>query len=216
MCLVVPCSMCFLSNRRFPRFEGLPLSGKVPDAAGVRNSGTRRKEAQMLPQKPAPRGRKLKLRQFVVWSVLPFLGVVTAFGVMPQTGTGSAGTQTVVEEITLPHTAPSANATTFWRNDRVQGGDTVADLLRRLNVEDSAADNYLRTARAAESFRKLAAGKAVQAETASDGSLLALRYPDNSGDHVLIEKNGNSFSARTLPAQLEHRIFMRTGEIKTT
>ncbi|HMC13442.1 MAG TPA: peptidoglycan DD-metalloendopeptidase family protein [Gallionellaceae bacterium] len=170
----------------------------------------------MLPQKPAPRGRKLKLRQFVVWSVLPFLGVVTAFGVMPQTGTGSAGTQTVVEEITLPHTAPSGNATTFWRNDRVQGGDTVADLLRRLNVEDSAADNYLRTARAVESFRKLSAGKAVQAETASDGSLLALRYPDNSGDHVLIEKNGNSFSARTLPAQLEHRIFMRTGEIKTT
>lgn len=170
----------------------------------------------MLPQKPAPRWRNLRLRQLVALFCLPFLGVVAAFGVMPQTATSSTSTYTVAEEVALPQITPSGSATTFWRNDRVQSGDAVPELLRRLNVEDSAADNFLRTARTAESFRKLAPGKTVQAETGADGSLLALRYPDNNGGQVLIEKHGTSFATRSLPAQLERRIFMRTGEIKTT
>lgn len=168
----------------------------------------------MLPQKPAPRWRKIKLRRIVIWSTLPFLTVVAAFGVMPQTLTGAE--QTVVQEITLPSIPPAGNASTFWRYDRVQAGDTVPELLRRLNVEDAAAADYLRTARAADAFRKLAPGKAVQAETAADGSLIALRYPDPNGGQFLLEKSGGGFVARALPAQLERRIFMRTGEIKTT
>jgi len=170
----------------------------------------------MLPQKPVSRWRKLKLRRLAVWSGLPFLGVVAAFGVMPQAQSVPAGSRIVVEEIALPQAAPSGKATTFWRNDRVQSGDNPTALLRRLNVEDGAADKYLSSARAAESFRKLAAGKTVQAETDMDGNLLALRYPDSSGGQVLIEKTGDSFAARNLPAQLERRLFMRTGEIKTT
>jgi murein DD-endopeptidase MepM/ murein hydrolase activator NlpD len=170
----------------------------------------------MLPQKPVSRWRKLKLRRFVAWSSLPFLGVVAAFGVVPQTGSSSIGTQIVAEEITLPQAAPAGNATTFWRNDRVQNGDSVTALLHRLNIEDAAASKYLSSSSAAASFRKLSAGRAIQAETDADGNLLALRYPDNSGNQVLIEKNGNGFATRTLPAQLEKRLFMRTGEIKTT
>jgi murein DD-endopeptidase MepM/ murein hydrolase activator NlpD len=170
----------------------------------------------MLPQKPAPRRRKIKLRHIAVWSTLPLLGVVAAFGVMPQTLTGPGKTRLEVQEVALPQIAPSGNASTFWRYDRVQNGDTVAELLRRLSVEDSTADNYLRTAHAVDSFRKLPAGRSVQAETAADGSLLALRYPDNTGGQVLIERAGSSFAVHTLPAQLERRIFMRTGEIKTT
>lgn len=169
----------------------------------------------MLPQKPTPRSRKIKLRHFAVWSALPLLGLVAAFGVMPQSMTRPSLTHTVVQEITLPRIVPAGNASTFWRYDRVQKGDSVAELLRRLNVDDNVADNYLRTARAVESFRKLPAGRPVQAETAADGTLLALRYPDNSGSQVLVERAGSSFAVRTLPPQLEQRIFMRTGVIKT-
>jgi murein DD-endopeptidase MepM/ murein hydrolase activator NlpD len=170
----------------------------------------------MLPQKPAPRTRKIKLRHFVVWSALPLLGLVAAFGVMPQSMTLPASkTHTVVQEVTLPQIAPAGNASTYWRYDRVQKGDTVAGLLNRLSVEDSVADSYLRTSSPMESFRKLATGRAVQAETAADGTLLALRYADNSGSQVLVERAGSSFAVRTLPAQLESRLFMRTGVIKT-
>lgn len=171
----------------------------------------------MLPQKPVQRPSKLRIRQLVVLICLPFLGIVTAFGFMPQTATGPEGANIVVQEITLPQIEPSGNASTFWRYDRVQGGDNVAAVLRRLNVEDSAADSYLRTARAAESFRKLGAGKAVQAETDADGKLLALSYPDSTGGETLIEKaSDKGYAVRTLPAQLERRIFMRTGQIRTT
>ena len=59
----------------------------------------------------------------------------------------------------------------------------------------------------------------MQAETGADGSLLALRYLNNSGSQVVIEKNTESkvgFKASVLPPQLEQRLFMRAGVIKTT
>jgi murein DD-endopeptidase MepM/ murein hydrolase activator NlpD len=170
----------------------------------------------MLPQKPAPRRRKLLLRQYIAWSGLPFLGVITTFGFLPQMNAGPVNAKTVVQEIALPHSTPAGDVSTFWRNDQVKHGDTVAGLLLRLGIDDSAAERYLHNARAAESFRKLAAGKTIQAETDANGGLLAMRYLANSGNQTLIEKDGSSFTARILPAQMEQRLFMRTGEIKTT
>lgn len=174
----------------------------------------------MLTQKPLTEERKLKLRWFVAMSSLPLLGVVTAFGIMPQTEIITAPLKTVVEEISLPQVTPVAStAATFWRNERVQRGDTVAELLRRMNVQDAAASEYLRKNQAAESFRQLVAGKTVQAETGADGGLLALRYLNNSGSQVVIEKSTGSslgFKASVLPPQLEQRLIMRTGVIKTT
>jgi murein DD-endopeptidase MepM/ murein hydrolase activator NlpD len=169
----------------------------------------------MLPQKPAPRERKIKLRHIAVLFTLPSMGMVAAFGVMPQTLAPHYKTHTVVQEVALPHIAPAGNASTFWRYDRVQEGDSVSELLRRLSVDDSIADGYLRTARAVESLRKLQPGRPVQAELAADGTLLALHYADNAGTQVVVERAGSSFSVRTLPAQLERRIFMRTGTIHT-
>ena len=170
----------------------------------------------MLTQNTLTQERKLKLRWFVAVSSLPLLGVVTAFGIVPQTDITNTQLKTVVEEITLPPIAPVAgNIATFWRNERVQRGDTVAELLRRMNVEDAAANEYLRSNRAAESFRQLAVGKAVQAETSIDGGLLALRYLSNSGSQIIIEKSPSGFKASVLPPQLEQRVFMRTGEIKS-
>ncbi|MBI1175427.1 MAG: peptidoglycan DD-metalloendopeptidase family protein [Sideroxydans sp.] len=171
----------------------------------------------MLTQKTMSQERKLKLRWLVAMSSLPLLGVVTAFGIMPQSEITATPSRTVVEAITLPHTAqPVGLATTFWRNDQVQRGDTVAEQLHRLNVDDAEASNYLRNDPAAQSFRKLAIGKTVQAETDADDSLLALRYLSNEGNQIIVEKSGAGFQTHTLPAQLEQRVFMRTGEIKTS
>src|SRR3970282_2347721 len=99
----------------------------------------------MLPQNTLSHAHKMKLRWFVTLSTLPLLGVVTAFGTMPQTDAVARAQQTLIEDIALPSAAPVAgNATTFWRNERIQRGDTIAELLRRLNVEDPAASEYLR------------------------------------------------------------------------
>ncbi|OGS96593.1 MAG: peptidase M23, partial [Gallionellales bacterium RBG_16_56_9] len=167
-------------------------------------------------ERKMPESRK-KLRWFVTLSTMPLLGVVTAFGLVPQSDLGLTTTKVAIEEITLPKVAPSVTAAaSFWRNERVQRGDTVAELLRRLNVEDAAAGTYLRAAAEAESFRKLAVGKEVQAETNAAGGLIALRYLGDNGAQIVIEKQGDGYKTRTLPAQLEKRLFVRTGEIKTS
>ena len=170
----------------------------------------------MLPQNTLSHAHKMRVRWFVTLSSLPLLGVVTAFGIMPQTDAVLRAQTTVIEDIALPSAVPAAStATTFWRNERVQRGDTVAELLRRLNVEDQAASDYLRKNKAAEGLRQLAVGREIQAETDANGALLALHYPGYDGNQVVVEKNGDSFKTRTLPALTEKRVQIRTGEIKT-
>ncbi len=170
----------------------------------------------MLPQNTLSHAHKMKLRWFVTLSTLPLLGVVTAFGIMPQTDSMSHEQKAVFEDIALPTaTAVAGNATSFWRNERIQRGDTIAELLRRLNVEDQAASDYLRKSRHTEALRRLSVGKEVQAETDANGALLALRFLSNDANQVVIEKSGNGFQTRTLPAQTEKRVQIRTGEIKT-
>ena len=170
----------------------------------------------MLTQNLLSQERKIKLRWFVTLSTMPLLGVLTAFGLVPQSDLGLASTRVAIEEIALPKAVPNVNTiASFWRNERVQRGDTVVELLRRLNVEDTAANAYLRTADETESFRKLAVGREVQAETNVAGGLITLRYLGDDGAQVVIEKQDDGYATRTLPAQLEKRLFVRTGEIST-
>lgn len=172
----------------------------------------------MVTQNPLTQARKLKLRWFVTLSTLPLLAVVSAFGIIPQSEISFAFNQKVVEEISLPAAAEEAagNPNIFWRTERVQRGDTIVELLRRLKVDDPDASHYLRTSKATESLHRLATGKDIQAETLADGSLLTLRYINNNGNQVVIEKKDGSLVAKTLNAQIEKRVFMRTGDISST
>lgn len=171
----------------------------------------------MLPQNTLSQAHKLKLRWFVTLSTVPLLGVVTAFGIMPQNTFSTSGQKTLTEEISLPLAAQAAATTaTFWRTERVQRGDTAAELLRRLSVDDAIATDYLLKNKGAESFRQLAVGKEVQSEIAADGSLLALRFLNNDGKQILIERAGKSYVSISMPVQTEQRVFMRTGEIKSS
>jgi len=163
-----------------------------------------------------PESRK-KLRWLITLSTMPLLGVVTAFGLVPQSDFGLDSSKISIEQVILPKVVPNVSVSaSFWRNERVQRGDTVAELLRRLNIEDAAASTYLRTASEAESFRQLAVGREIQAEINAAGGLITLRYLGDNSAQVMIEKQGDGYRARILPAQLEKRLFVRTGEIKTS
>ncbi len=171
----------------------------------------------MVTQNPLTQARKLKLRWFVTLSALPLLAVISAFGIIPQSEISFTLNQKVVETISLPSpTQEVDNSGIFWRSERTQRGDTIAELLRRLNVDDIAASNYLRNNKDAESLHRLSSGKIVQAETRADGSLLSLRYINNSGNQVIIEKTNDNFTTRTLNINVEKRILMRTGQINSS
>lgn len=169
----------------------------------------------MLTQNPLSQERKKKLRWFVTLSTMPLLGVLTAFGLVPQSDLGLPAARIAIEEIALPQVGDATPVTSFWRSERVQRGDTVAELLSRLNIEDAAASAYLRSAAETESFRKLAVGMEIQAETTATGGLITLRYLGNDDAQILIDRQNGAFKTGTLPAQLEKRLFVRTGEIKT-
>jgi len=169
----------------------------------------------MLTQNPISQERKNKLRWFVTLSTLPLLGVLTAFGLVPQSDLGLSSARVEIEDIVLPSTNDAIAVSSFWHSERVQRGDTVAELLSSLNIEDAAASSFLRSDPSTESFRKLAVGKEIQAETSSTGALITLRYLSNNDEQILIDRQDDSFKIITLPAQFEKRLFVRTGEIKT-
>ena len=171
----------------------------------------------MLTQNMISQERKSKLRWFITISTIPLLGVVTAFGLVPTSNLGLNTGKISIEEIPLSVSAPAeAVAASFWHTERMQSGDTVAELMQRLNIKDTAASEYLRTGTEARSFRKLSAGKEVQAETDSAGALISMRYLDDQGAQIVIKKQGDTFHTETIAAQLEKRLFVRTGEIKTS
>jgi len=171
----------------------------------------------MLPQNTLLQAHKMKLRWFITLSTLPLLGVVTAFGIMPQTSVLPASQFSVVEHIQLPiSTAQPSGLSVFWRNDHVQRGDTVGEILRRVNVQDPVADEFLRNSAEALSFRQLRVGKGLQAETDEARNLLALRYTDNEGNQVQMLKEASGFKVTTQAAETERRVFVQTGEIASS
>lgn len=158
----------------------------------------------------------MKLRWLVVLSTLPLLGVVAAFGIMPQDN-GADIRRTIVADLALPPVTESmVTEPVYWHSANIQRGDTVSELLRRLNVQDAVADNFLRRATDASSLRQLRPGRTVQAKTSADGRLLALSYADNEGKQVKIAPLSDTFTVDALPAQAEHRVFAQTGEIDSS
>jgi len=163
--------------------------------------------------------RRLQTASFRRWTlalVLPFAGVVTAFGIAPDTITERIEQNRVVENIALSPAASAASAAqTFWREERIQRGETQASLLARLGVEDDAAVSYLRTTRDARSLFQLVPGRAVSAETTADGQLVTLRYL-NGNTLMTVTRDGESFNATERAASLETRVVSAAGEIRSS
>ena len=90
-----------------------------------------------------------RLRRWALWlSSVPLLGVVAAFGIAPDTSTEQVTLQQIVQQIPLPSASAltPALAEQFWREERIQRGDTVGSILARLQVGDPGALAYLRSA----------------------------------------------------------------------
>lgn len=171
----------------------------------------------MLTQNMLNQERKRKLRWFITLSTMPLLGVVTAFGLVPTSNLGLNTGKVAIEQVALSQTPPAeTSAETFWHTERLQRGDTVAELMQRLKIKDQAASEYLRKSADAANFRKISVGDEVQAETDPSGALVSLSYLGSNRTQYVIKKQGDTFSSRAIAAKLEKRLFVRTGTIKTS
>ena len=160
--------------------------------------------------------RSKGVRRAVLAAVLPFVGVVAAFGIAPDTVTDKVAVSSIVEEVTLaPTSSSAADEEAYTREERIQRGDTIASVLSRLRVEDHDAIRFMRSSNEARALRQLVTGRTVRARTTEDGKLIDLRYA-NAGQLVIVKSEGEAFRVSEQAAPLERRLLMKSGEIRSS
>ncbi|MDN5881737.1 MAG: M23 family peptidase, partial [Nitrosospira sp.] len=113
----------------------------------------------VLANKPLTLTKK-RLRWLILLSSFPLFGMVAAFGIAPNTSPEDLPVEEVVLGLDLPEILPVADANmTFWRQESIQRGDTIAALLSRLEVNSRDAANFLRDARGVKAMHQLVPGK---------------------------------------------------------
>jgi murein DD-endopeptidase MepM/ murein hydrolase activator NlpD len=176
------------------------------------------KKEEILAQKHRPQVRQTRLHWPLAIAALPFFGVVAAFGIAPDTVPEPIELQHVVEDIALP-SAPSTGAdelARFWREERIQRGDTVASVLARLNVNDPAAVAYLLQAKDVRSLYQLIPGRSIRVVTTEDGGLESLSYVNTDGRRLHVKRGELGFSASEEVPSTEQWVMQSSGEIETS
>lgn len=155
-------------------------------------------------------------RALALLIAIPGFGVVAAFGIAPDTMVDKVDVHEVIEQIALPQTAAlNEESAPYVREERIQRGDTVAALFSRLQVDDPAALQVLRTNRDARSLYQLVPGRSVRAVTDGDGHLISLRY-FNDDQLLSMDRDGTGYRIQDSLASLESRTTLKSGEIRNS
>ena len=157
-------------------------------------------------------------------ATLSLFSMVTAFGTVAAPGLSDTPQHTVVERLSPPHpTTVDIDKESFFREDRVQRGDTVNRLLQRLGIDDMAANEFLlQHPSTRQVFRQLTPGKMLNARTDAEGELLTLTLPLNGKESaIVVTRQGDRFTVgeHAIPyeivpiaksAQIRHSLFGAT------
>ena len=148
--------------------------------------------------------------------LLTIAGVVAAFAFAPDSLVPADPTQRIIRELSRPVIAPLVQAGGYWREERIQRGDTLGSVLARLGIEDVAAQNFLRTDTRARALYQLKPGKAVRVQADDDGRLIALSYLAQGGELLAVKRVEDGFSAQSAPPGSTVRLELRAGEIRSS
>ncbi len=155
-------------------------------------------------------------------ATLPFLGVLTAVAVAPGAAEPAPlEVREVNQLLTLPALpAGESDGSRYWREERIQRGDTIARLLNRLGVGSAEANRFIHTAPVSRDLLKLHAGATLSVQINDQGELFGLRFlnDDENGEKVLvvIEKNGEQWQASAEPPRTETIQAVRSVEVRTS
>ena len=161
--------------------------------------------------------RQSRLRWAVALSALPLFGVVAAFGIAPQTKTDDVQVHTVIQALDFPRIVNTTeHEASFWHEEHVRRGDTIASLLARLNVNDKQANQYLISSKDVQSLYHLTPDNRIQTLTSESGKLVALRYAPGNGKRLIVERDGDRFRAKQVSLDPERQVVMKTAEINSS
>lgn len=159
------------------------------------------------------RGLLHRYRFALLLLMVPCFGVLAAFGIAPDNAGKGVPVNTVVQDLPLTPATPIEDAAAFTREELIQRGDTLGEVLARLNVRDENVQRALRDGKRIAALKKLVPGKSVRAVTSADGRLLNLRYLN--GDTLLaIDCSEARCNIAESPVQTERRILMSSAEIR--
>ena len=164
-----------------------------------------------------PLKRKLPVRGLLAAALLPLFGMVTAYGIAPDTDTRDIPVRTLIESLALPQlpAAQDQAAQVFHHEEKVLSGETLGALLTRLGV--SPQDNALLLSQsAAQIGRNLRSGQRIQADVSEQGELLELRLTASDGTLNRITRQPDGFALEQAQAATESRIIMRSGRIESS
>ena len=185
-----------------------------------RNSTVNKSQNTILAQNADKAERKLKLRWVLAISCLPLFGIYAAFGIAPQTLTGTIPTAMVVEEIGLPVSNDANNKTTaqnFWYKEHVRRDDTLNSVLSRLNIRNHDDIEFIRNDMvASEIAAALKPGHEIESETDTDGNLVSLEYQLDADQFITIKQTADGYQASKVVHQLEKRPILKSAEIKSS
>jgi murein DD-endopeptidase MepM/ murein hydrolase activator NlpD len=164
-------------------------------------------------------------RSALLISIL-FLGVCTVAGAALIT-TAAEDQESFVQskKIAVPLALPKLalvqpeddDKSRFVMSTSTTDSDTIADMLKRLNVEDSDAFSFLVKNPTAKKLMHLGAGKPIVAEVDAEGSLVKLEatYTDENQDTRVLQvrRDNDTFQATEAGAALERQVEMRSGSI---
>lgn len=159
----------------------------------------------------------LRKRVLLALATLPFLGVVAAFGIAPDTPLDLPPQTTVEESVELPAAQALDSGTfDFWREERISRGDTLATLLGRLGVDEEDRGKFLAAAHGQAQLGKLIPGRTVLGRVTSGGQLLLFRYLASDQSLVTVERVAGGFRVREEQVALDMHPVLRSGEIDSS
>ena len=156
---------------------------------------------------------------------------VTAFGIAPMAPDAADIPKRLVTEIVVPDgiqsqlDALAEHELELYRTDLTRSSDTVDSLLKRLNVSDAVAAQFLRNDATARKLLEGRGGKMVRVQTDENGALteLVARYaPANAellGTHftrLTVKRFGGKLLAMVENAPLAAQVRMGSGTIRTS
>lgn len=157
----------------------------------------------------------LKKRIFLALATLPFLGVVAAFGIAPDTATENMTHETVIETLALPQAQPTDSGTfDFWREERIGRGETLPSLLQRLGVDTEDRQALIAGTRQSKTSISLVPGRSVLARVSSSGRLLLMRYLTSDTTLVSVNRANGGFQISQQTVQTDMRPVMRSGSVQ--
>ena len=157
---------------------------------------------------------------------------VTAFGIAPMMPDAANLPRRVVTEevasdgVTAQLEALADQELQLYRNDLTRSSDTADTLLRRLNVDDPLAADFLRNDPIGRQVLEGRSGKMVRVRTGANGELeeLIARYAATGGEHqaatrftrLRIERVRDGLRASIDTAPLEAQVRMGSGTIRSS